>query len=102
MTQRQEITAILYDRKGRVLSVAKNSYTKTHTLQAKHASKVGLPDKIYVHAEIGCIIKCKDLSKAHKISVFRYTKDGKPANAKPCKVCMSALDEAGIEIIEHT
>ena len=43
MASKQDMTAIIYDRRGRVLSVGKNSYFKTHTLQAKHAAKVGTP-----------------------------------------------------------
>lgn len=102
MSTKQEITAVIYDRKGRVLSIGKNSYVKTHTLQAKHAEKVGLPDKQFLHAEIHAITKCKDLSKAHKILVTRYGKAGQPLLAKPCPVCQSALEAVGISVIEYT
>lgn len=98
--QQHDITAIIYDRKGRVLSVGKNSYVKTHTLQAKHAEKVGLPDKQFLHAEIHAITKCKDLSKAHRIFVTRIGKSGRPLLAKPCPVCQSAIESVGIEIVE--
>ncbi len=97
-----QITAVIYDKRGRVLSVGQNSYIKTHPLQKQHAHKVGLPLKEFLHAEIHAITRCNDLSKAHKISVFRYSKDGKPALAKPCKVCQSAIDAAGIKVVEHT
>ena len=97
-----QITAIIYDKRGRVLSVGQNSYVKTHPLQKRHAERVGLPVKEFLHAEIHAITKCSDLTKAHKISVFRYSKDGKPALAKPCKVCQSAIDAAGIKVVEHT
>ena len=102
MSTKQEITAVIYDRKGRVLSIGKNSYVKTHTLQAKHAEKVGLPDKQFLHAEIHAITKCKDLSKAHKILVTRYGKSGQPLLAKPCPVCQSALEAVGISVVEYT
>lgn len=102
MSTKQEITAIIYDRKGRVLSVGKNSYVKTHPLQAKHAEKVGLPDKQFLHAEIHAITKCRDLSKAHRIVVTRYDKKGRPLLAKPCPVCQSAIESVGIEVIEWT
>lgn len=102
MSAVQDVTAIIYDKRGRVLSVGKNSYTKTHTLQAHHANKVGLPAKVFLHAEVHAIARCKDLRKAHKIVVLRYTKDGRPANAKPCKVCQSAIAAAGIAVVEHT
>lgn len=99
---RQAITAVIYDRKGNVLSVGQNSYVKSHPLQAKHAAKAGNPLAIYLHAEIHAIVRCRDLSKAHRIFVSRWAKDGQPASAKPCKICMSAIKAAGIEHIEHT
>ena len=100
--QTQSITAVVYDKKGRVLSVGKNSYVKTHPKQARHAHKVGLPDKIFLHAEMDAIIRCRDLSVAHKILVTRVTRNGKYGNAKPCPVCQSAIKEAGIRQVEWT
>ena len=102
MTTKQTITAIIYDRKGRVLSVGQNSYIKTHPLQALHAHKVGQEHKIFLHAEVAAITRCPDLSKAHKILVTRYDKKGKPVLAKPCPVCMSAIGATPIQHIEHT
>lgn len=98
----QNITAIIYDRRGRILSIGKNSYIKTHTLQAKHAKKVGLPEKQFLHAEIHAITKCRNLNKAHRIVVTRIDKTGKTLLAKPCLVCQSALESVGIKIVEWT
>jgi tRNA(Arg) A34 adenosine deaminase TadA len=100
--KRFDLTAIIYDRKGRPLSIGKNSYTKTHPYQASCARRVGLPDKIFLHAEIHAILRCQDLSRAHRIVVFRYDEKGNPKNAKPCPVCAEAIKVAGIKIIEHT
>ena len=102
MEHKHNITAIIYDRKGKPLSIGKNSYTKTHPLQAKLANKAGLAEKMFLHAEVNAIVKCKDLSKAHKIVIMRYTKDGKPANAKPCAICQAAIALTKIKIVEHT
>lgn len=96
------VTAMIYDRRGRILSVGQNSYVKTHTLQARHAKKVGHPEKQFLHAEIHAITKCKNLKKAHKIFIARYNKRGEPVIAKPCPVCMSAIRESGIREVEHT
>ncbi len=101
-TTKQALTAVIYDKRGKVISVGQNSYIKTHPLQALHAAKAGMPDKQFLHAEIHAIVKCKDLSRAHKIFVSRWDKKGRPALAKPCPVCMSAIESAGTEIIEHT
>lgn len=100
--QQQNITAIIYDKKGRVLSIGKNSYVKTHPMQAAYAVKAGLPEKQFLHAELAAIIKCKDLSKAHSILVTRVSKSGNFANAKPCPICAMALKEAGIKNIRWT
>lgn len=99
---KQALTAIIYDKRGRVVSVGENSYVKTHPLQALHAQKTGQPEKQFLHAEIHAIARCKDLSRAYKIFVSRWDKKGKPMLAKPCVVCMSAINAAGIELIEHT
>ena len=85
-----------------MLSIGQNTYTKTHPLQAKHASLVGMPLSVFLHAEIHAIVRCKDLTRAHKISVFRFGRNGTPMPAKPCKICMSAIHAAGIRHIEHT
>lgn len=100
--QRFDMTAMIYDKRGRVLSVGKNSYVKTHPYQARCARNVGLPDKQYLHAEIHAIVRCKQLERAHRIVVMRFDKTGKPKNAKPCPVCESAIAAAGIKIVEHT
>lgn len=102
MAKRQHLTAVIYDKRGRVLSVGQNNYVKTHPLQKKHAEIVGEPYKQYMHAEIAAIVKCPDLRKARRISIFRYDSEGRPALAKPCPVCLSAIKAAGINQVEHT
>lgn len=96
------VTALIYDKRGKVLSVGQNSYIKTHPLQARHAIKTGNPEKQYLHAEIHAITRCRNLYRAHKIFVSRYNKSGEPVLAAPCPVCMSAIKAAGIKYVEHT
>lgn len=96
------VTAIITDKRGQILSVAQNSYLKTHPLQAHHAKKVGEAYKVFLHAEIHALVRCRDLSRAYKILVTRFNRQGKAMNAKPCRVCMSALRETPIEKIEWT
>ena len=100
--QRQDITALIYDKKGRIISIGKNSYVKTHPLQAMYASKVGLHHKAFLHAELDAIIKCKDLSKAKKIFVARVKRNGEYGNAEPCPICQEAIKDAGIKEVEWT
>lgn len=96
------ITATIFDRKGRVLSIGQNNYLKTHPLQAEHAAKVGEPYKIFLHAEISALARCPDLTKAHRILITRYDRQGNPALARPCVICASAIAATQIKIIEHT
>ena len=103
MSRQVNITAIIYDRKGKILSIGKNSYVKTHTLQARYAKKVGKEEAIYLHAEIHAITKCANLKDAYRISVFRYDAHGNPVNSKPCQICEAAIRElTNISVIEHT
>lgn len=102
MKTHQNIIATIYDKRGRVLSIGKNSYRKTHPFQSKMAIKVGKPELIYLHAEIAALIKLKDWTKAYKIKIERYGKDGQPLLAKPCIICQEAINNSGIKIIEHT
>ena len=84
------------------LSIGQNNYLKSHPLQAQHAARVGEPHRIFLHAEISALTRCPDLSKAYRILITRYDKSGKPAMAKPCAICMSAIRATQIKIIEHT
>jgi len=99
---RQNITAIIYDKRGRVLSIGKNSYVKTHPYQARLAAKAGMAFKKTLHAEIDAIIKCKNIDKAYKIFVSRSNVAGIFRNAKPCQICSTAIASTPIKIIEHT
>ena len=99
---KHQVTAIIYDRRGRVLSVGQNSYVKTHPLQWHHAVKTGHPHKQYLHAEISAIVRCRNLGKAWRMWVSRVGRDGQFRLAKPCPVCESAIKAAGITIVDHT
>lgn len=102
MSKKFSVTAIIYDKRGRVLGVGSNSYVKTHPLQADHARRAGEPNKIFLHAEVHAITRCRDITKAYRMAIFRYLEDGSPARARPCCICQSAIKEAGIKFVEHT
>ena len=102
MKKRFSVSAVIFDKRGRVLSIGKNSYIKTHPLQAEYARRAGEPHKVYLHAEVDAIVKCSNLDRAEKIVVFRHTEDGSPASARPCKICQHAIKLAGIKNVEHT
>lgn len=99
---RPNLTAIIYDKRGRVLSIGKNSYVKTHPLQVKYAIRMKKEHSIYLHAEIHAITRCTYLERAHKIVITRVNRKGDFMNAKPCDICMAAISETPIKHIEYT
>ncbi|NJO92161.1 MAG: hypothetical protein HC831_26735 [Chloroflexia bacterium] len=99
MRQKHKIVAKCLDSKGRVISVATNSYKKTHPIQAHFAKMVGHPERIYLHAEIRAILRAGD-KQIHTIEVSRINSQGNLALAKPCPVCMAAIKAYGIKFVK--
>lgn len=97
-----ELKATIFDKRGRVLSRGKNSYSKTHPFHHFYAMQVGRDGAIYLHAETQAIVRLKKGSKPHRIYIERYSKTGEPLPAEPCEICKKAIEEAGIQIVEHT
>lgn len=98
--RRYNITALAYDKRGRLLSVGKNSYIKTHPLQAKFARKAGEPHKTYLHAELDALLKAP--VKPYKLVITRFDSKGRPKPACPCATCQEAIKHFGVKIVEHT
>lgn len=98
---RYRIAAAVLDRKGNVLSTAVNSYVKTHPRQDLYARKTGNHHKSFLHAEVAALVKVKSGTPA-KIVVVRVGNGGELRLARPCEVCMMAIKQAGIELIEYT
>ena len=101
MRKKYVIKATTFDKKGRVISVAENNYNKTHPLMLHFAAKVGLHDKLYLHAEVLALIRAGE-KKVDSISVERYNLDGSPALAKPCPVCAEAIKAWGVNNVFYT
>lgn len=96
------IKATVYDKRGRVLSTASNSYTKTHPLQAYYGALTGKPEATYLHAEIAAMIRCREPDRMYRIVIERYDHKGDPILAAPCPACTAAIDDTGIVVVEHT
>jgi len=102
MKIRPVLQARCFDKKGRLLSTATNSYSKTHPLQAYFAERVGHPSKVYLHAEIAAIIKAGG-KPIYKIVITRFNpKTHKSLNAKPCPICQEAIRAFGIKLVSWT
>jgi tRNA(Arg) A34 adenosine deaminase TadA len=96
---RRRVGAVLL-KKSKVVATAVNLEEKSHPLQAKLARKVGLGEKIYLHAEISALIKCKE--DADTIIVARVNTQDKLRMAKPCPICALALEQEGIKNVYYT
>jgi tRNA(Arg) A34 adenosine deaminase TadA len=101
MAYKITVTAECFDKRGRRISWAANSYSKTHPLQAYFAKKVGHKAKIYLHAEIAAILKAGD-KLINSIVIRRLNKEGKLCLAKPCPICQEAIKAFGIKLIFYS
>jgi tRNA(Arg) A34 adenosine deaminase TadA len=99
---RKKVGAVLYNSKRRVITTAVNNDYKSHPRQAWWAQRVGLGEKIYLHAEMACLIKAREA--ADTIVVVRLGgHDGKSLRqSRPCPVCEPALRYAGIKHVYYS
>jgi tRNA(Arg) A34 adenosine deaminase TadA len=95
------IKATTYDKRDRIISVGHNNYTKSHPLMAHFGKLVGLPEKIYLHAEVDALIRAGD-KVPHSIVIERYNAEGLPELAKPCPVCDAAIKAWGVKYVFWT
>lgn len=95
LRKKQFIFSVIVNRAGSPIAFSHNSYNKTNPLQAKWAARCGLPAKQFVHAEVAAIAKLSPAQreKAYAIYVYRFDRSGRPANAKPCKICQTVIKE---------
>ena len=96
---KKKVGALLLN-KNKVVTTATNLETKSHPLQASFAFRAGLPEKIYLHAEISALVKCKE--ECDTIVVARVNNQGKLRSSRPCPICQLAIKEAGIANIHYT
>ena len=98
MKPKFNITAIIRDKKGHILSTGKNSYVKTHPMMHKYGKHIE-EKAICLHAEVHAIVRCKDLDKAKTIEIYRTFGNGDVVLIKPCKICADAIKDVGLEVI---
>lgn len=97
----RRLYAVITNKRGRILSEGTNSYIKTHPTQQHYATKVNLPDKNFLHAEMAAMVKIRN-GTPHSIYVARVDAHNEPCIAKPCPVCYLAIREAGIKEVFYT
>lgn len=98
---RHTIVAEVRDRRGRLISKQRNSYEKTHPIQAHFAKMVGKPDAVYLHAEIAALLACGK-QRPYSIYVERRRRDGTLGMAKPCIICQAAIKAWGVRNVFYS
>lgn len=98
--RKQRICSIITDRKGRILGIGTNSYTKTHPRQAFYATKCNDFHKIFLHSEIDALVNCKQ--KPETIYIARVNHKGEPLRVSPCPICQLAINDAKIKNVITT
>lgn len=100
MRKKFKIVCTTFDKKGNILSKARNMYNKTHPLMKYFSEKAGEPERISLHAEVYALIKAK--KEVHSILVERYMQDGSPALGAPCACCREAIKAFGVKKVRYT
>ena len=96
-----QLTATTFCSKGRVIAHGENNYKKSHPLMSSLATRVGTPERIFLHAEVQALLRSKD-KLVETIIVQRYNSKGEMTLARPCSVCMEALKIYGVSKIKYT
>lgn len=99
--KRRRLSAICLDKRGEIISIGVNNYTKSHPTQYHYASKCKMPDRIYLHAEMCAIIKSRS-KDIHTIIVTHIGVDNQLLNGKPCVICQMAIEQAGIKHVIYS
>lgn len=89
-----KIGAVVVNKRGKPEGLGFNNPKKTHPMS-------GNPFKT-LHAELSAILNAGDDCHGCDIYIYRELKDGKPANAKPCRFCLEMLKMSGIINIYYT
>lgn len=102
--KKQNVVAIVYDKKGKIFSYGENSFTKMNSHQALIAKRVNEKDKVYVHAEVHALLRWRRFTDniPYGIFVARLGKNGNLANSKPCPICMEVIRRFGVKKIDYT
>ena len=98
-TLNHRIGCLILNRKGIVISTGYN-LLKSHPIQYEYADLVGEPYKIYLHAEVRALIKCKE--KPHHLYTMRLSKTGDYLLSKPCCICVQYIKDSGVKYISYT
>lgn len=84
--------AIVLDKRGKVVGEGRNDYNKTHTLPFKVGKKMGLSERVCLHAEQQALIRDRH-RKGVKLIVVRVGAKNTPLYSAPCKLCAAIIKQ---------
>ena len=90
--------AVLFDSHGRIISTGNNWLHRTHPLLRKYHQYKTL------HAEVDAIL-CRRYKRHYSqlnLLIFREHRDGTPALAKPCEMCIKIMKLYRIHRVYYT
>ena len=94
------VIAATLDKRGRIIAIGENSPIKTHPLMKEYAVKAHRAYGQFLHAEVYALVKSQ--RKVSSIVVIRVNNNGDMALAKPCSICMIAINEAKVRNIWYS
>lgn len=81
---RYQLGAVVLNKRGHIISTGNNDMTKTHP---KHKTWGN-----FVHAELDALLGLNPQdTKNGTVYVYRETRNGELANARPCPICEKAI-----------
>jgi len=87
--RKQRVVAIAL-RKGKILAIGYNSYTRSHAFQRRVGRLSHEPEKKYLHAEVAALLRCR--VPPDTLMVGRLSKRGELVMARPCDCCRLAIN----------
>lgn len=92
--KRYSITASAFDKRGRLIASANNSYKDSSALMRFYARKVGKQHCKWNHAEIACLNKVMKMNKiVDTLVIVRYDCSGMLKDSRPCEICQEAISD---------
>lgn len=101
VTGKFRLAAAVYDERLHTVAYGVNSYNKTHPIQARYAA-YRMPMKIFLHAEMDALIKSRYVERRYGMIVVRIDSRQNLRLAKPCDICMTAIEASGLSEIYYS
>ena len=93
---RFDVVALIYSKKGKLLSYGGSTNRKTHPLMKRLGKQVGQPFKETLHAEVRAVTRLKG-GKPHTLHLYRLGKKDTYLPIDPCAICSLLLEQIDIK-----